>query len=163
EFVVRMCQDRVVIDAETRERLGSLFEVAQAAPAVASYDLKVRARPGRAARVAHLSVSFGAVCVRAPAHRGRAGEPVSRGFWRAWGAAPPEGVEPLECVLAVGSPVTTAEAALSAVGTYAHRSLIEEFHKGLKTGMGAERLRLETAARLYADIALLSVVTVRLL
>jgi hypothetical protein len=163
QFVVRMCQDRIILDEESRERLGSLWEVAQAASAVGSYDLKLRARPGQAARLAQLSVSFGAICIRAPAHQGRAGEPVSCWFVRAWEEHPPPGVEPLEWVLAVGFPVEAAESALTAVGIYAHRSLIEEFHKGLKTGMGAERLQLETAARLYAAIALLSVVTLRLL
>ena len=163
QFIVRMCQDRVIIDEESRDRLGSLFEIARGAPAVTSYDLKLRARPGQAARVARLSVSFGAICVRAPAYQGRAGEPVSCWFVRAWEEHPPAGVEPLEWVLAVGFLVTTAATALTAVGIYAHRSLIEEFHKGLKTGMGAERLQLETAARLYAAIALMSVVTLRLL
>jgi hypothetical protein len=163
QFVIRMCQDRVIIDEETRDRLGSLFEVAHAAPAVAGYTLKLRARPGQARRVAQLSVSFVAVCVRAPAHQGRAGEPVSCWLVRAWEEHPPAGVEPLEWVLAVGFPVATAADALRAVGIYSQRSVIEEFHKGLKTGMGAERLQLETAERLYAAIAIMSVVTLRLL
>jgi hypothetical protein len=163
QFVVRMCQDRVIIDEESRARLGPLFEVARAAPAVTSYDLKLRARPGCAARTARVSVSSGAICVRAPAHRGRAGEPVSCWFVRAWEEAPPEGVEPLEWILAVGFPVATAADALRAVGAYAHRPVIEDFHKGLKTGMGAERLQLEIAERLYAAIAIMSVVTLRLL
>jgi Transposase DNA-binding len=163
EFVVRMCQDRIIIDEETRDRLGSLFAVARAAEAVVGYTLTLRARPGQARRVARLSVSFGAICVRAPAHQGRTAEPVSCWFVRAWEEHPPAGLEPLEWVLAVGSPVETAAGAALAVGIYAQRSLIEEFHKGLKTGMGAERLQLETAARLYAAIAVMSVVTLRLL
>jgi hypothetical protein len=163
QFVVRMCQDRIIIDEETRDRLGSLFEVARAAPAVVGYPLELRARPGQPKRVARVSVSFGAICVRAPAHQGRAAEPVSCWFVRVWEEDPPAGVEPLEWVLAVGFPVEMAEDALRAVGIYAQRSVIEEFHKGLKTGMGAERLQLETAERLYAAIALMSVVTLRLL
>jgi hypothetical protein len=162
QFVVRLCQDRVVIDEETRGRLGSLLAVARAAPAIAGYALGLRARPGQAARVARLSVSSGAICVRAPAHRG-GGEPVSCRFVRAWEEDPPAGVEPLEWVLAVGFAAEGAEGALRAVGIYAQRPMIEEFHKGLKTGMGAERLQLETAERLYAAIALMSVVTLRLL
>jgi hypothetical protein len=163
QFVVRLCQDRVVIDGETRARPGSLFAVARAAPAIAGYALRLRARPGQAARVARLSVSSGAICVRAPAHRGRAGEPVSCRFVRAWEEDPPAGVEPLEWVLAVGFAVEGAEDALRAVGIHAQRPTVEEFHKGLKTGMGAERLQSETAERLYAAIALMSVVALRLL
>src|SRR5262249_18832122 len=106
---------------------------------------------------------FGAICVRAPAHQGRAGEPVCGWFVRAWEGHPPAGVEPLEWVLAVGFPVVTAEDALRAVGIYSQRSVIEEVPKGLKTGMGAERLQWETAARLSAALAIRSVVTLRLL
>jgi hypothetical protein len=46
---------------------------------------------------------------------------------------------------------------------YAGRWPIEEFRKGLKTGLGAERLRLETAARRYAATAIMSIVALRLL
>jgi hypothetical protein len=160
-----VCQDRVILEPESRDRLGTLREVARAAPAVTSYALQLRARPGQAKRTAALSVSFGALCVRAPAYqaRARAAEPISCRFVRAWEERPPAGVEPLEWILACGFPVTTAADALSAVGIYAQRSLIEEFHKGLKTGMGAERLQLETGHRLSAAIALMSVVTLRLL
>ena len=45
---------------------------------------------------------------------------------------------------------------------YATRWLIEDFHKALKTGLGAERLQLHTAHRLFATVALLSVVALAL-
>ena len=40
---------------------------------------------------------------------------------------------------------------------------MEEYHKALKTGMGAEHLQWESASRLYAAVAVMSVVAVRLL
>lgn len=44
-----------------------------------------------------------------------------------------------------------------------HQSLlIEDFHKALKTGLGAEKLQLQTAARPFAAVALLSVVALAL-
>jgi hypothetical protein len=45
---------------------------------------------------------------------------------------------------------------------YATRWVIEEYHKALKTGLGAERLQFETAARLFAAVAIMSVVALRL-
>ena len=45
---------------------------------------------------------------------------------------------------------------------YARRWLIEDFHKALKTGLGVEKLQLQTAARLFAAVALLSVVALAL-
>ena len=46
---------------------------------------------------------------------------------------------------------------------YATRWLIEASHKALKTGRGAERLQLESAARLCAAIAIMRVVAWRFL
>ena len=45
---------------------------------------------------------------------------------------------------------------------YASRWLIEEFHKALKTGLGVERLQLESAERLLAAAAIMSGVALRL-
>ena len=41
--------------------------------------------------------------------------------------------------------------------------MIEEYHKAIKTGLGAERLQLESAERLFAAIAIMSVVALRLI
>ena len=60
-------------------------------------------------------------------------------------------------------PITRLEDALGVVMDYGTRYLIEEFHKGLKTGMKAEELQLETAPRLFAAIAVMSIVALRLL
>ena len=46
---------------------------------------------------------------------------------------------------------------------YATRWMIEEYHKAIKTGLGAERLQPESAERLFAAIAIMSVVALRLL
>ncbi|GAA4034662.1 hypothetical protein GCM10022409_18870 [Hymenobacter glaciei] len=59
-------------------------------------------------------------------------------------------------------PVTGLPQAQAVVRQYASRWLIEDFHKALKTGLGAERLQLQTAARLFAAVALLSVVALAL-
>jgi hypothetical protein len=75
----------------------------------------------------------------------------------------PEGVEALEWVRYTDRPITTLEAAVGVVMDYGTRYLIEEFHKGLKTGLKAEELQLETAHRLFAAIAVMSVVALRLL
>lgn len=82
---------------------------------------------------------------------------------RVWEVEPPEGSTPLEWVLYCDDAVTNLADAVAVVEDYRRRVLIEEFHKGLKTGLGAERLQLETAPRLFAAIALMSVVALRLL
>jgi hypothetical protein len=75
----------------------------------------------------------------------------------------PEGVEALEWVLYTDWPTESLSDALMSVMDYATRFLIEEFHKGLKTGMKVEDLQLEQGSRLFAAIAVTSIVALRLL
>jgi hypothetical protein len=77
---------------------------------------------------------------------------------------PPAGIKaPLEWVLLTDAAIEGFEAALEVAVKYSARWLIEEFHKALKTGLGAERLQLETAHRLFAAIAIMSIVALRLI
>jgi hypothetical protein len=77
--------------------------------------------------------------------------------------APPPGVEPLEWILLSNLPAPDFELACRLIDFYACRPLIEDYHKGLKTGLGVERLQFERADRLEPVIALLSVVAALLL
>ena len=115
--------------------------------------------------VPRLLVSCGAVRVRAPERPGvTAGTnpPIDCWFIRIWEPCPPERVEPLEWVLYTDEPTETLEVALVGVMDYATRFLIEEFHKGMKTGLRIEALQLETGPRLFAAIAVMSIVALRL-
>jgi hypothetical protein len=165
-FLVRVNQDRVILDPSNGERMGLVFEhIAGVEPCGGMY-LDLRSRDGQKARRAQLLVSCGRVRVRAPERPGcTAGtnEPIDCWFIRVWEPAPPEGVEALEWVLYTDERTETLEAALFGVMDYATRFLIEEFHKGLKTGLKAEELQLETADRLFAAIAVMSIVALRLL
>lgn len=165
-FLVRVNQDRVVLDPSDGERMGLVSEhIAGVEPCGGMY-LDLRGRDGREARRARLLVSCGPVRVRAPERPGIAAgtnEPIDCWFIRVREPSPPEGVEALEWVLYTHEESETLEAALVGGMDYATRCLIEEFHKGLKTGLGAERLQLETGHRLFAAIAVMSVVALRLL
>lgn len=165
-FVVRVMQDRIVLDPGTGRRGGLTTDWAAATEAGGGVALELRGRDGHPARRAKLLVSFGAIRLQAPERPGQpagAGEPIDCWFVRAWEVEAPEGVEPLEWLLYHDRPVEDLAGALGVLRDYAIRPLIEEFHKGLKTGMGAERLQLEEAGRLFAATALMSVVALRLL
>jgi hypothetical protein len=165
-FIVRMSQNRVALDPADGQRLGLVFEHAAAAEPAGGMDLDLRARPGQAARRAHLLISFGRVRVQAPWRPGVApgeAKPVDCFVVRVWEPAPPEGVEPLEWDLYTDLPVASREEAVRVAMDYAARYLIEEFHTGLKTGLKAEELQLERGHRLFAAIAVMSVVALRLL
>jgi hypothetical protein len=76
---------------------------------------------------------------------------------------PPDRVEPLEWILLSNLPAASFAQAAQLIDFYSCRPLIEELHKGQKSGMGIERLQFESAQRLEPVIALLSVTTVLLL
>jgi Transposase Tn5 dimerisation domain len=165
-FVIRVSQNRILLNPATGKRLGLVFEhIASVAPLGGMY-LDLRGRDGQLARRAKLLISCGPVRVRAPERAGQAagaGAPIDCWFIRVWEQDPPDGVEPLEWVLYTDPPTETLQEALVGVMDYGTRFLVEEFHKGLKTGMKIEELQLEQANRLFAAIAVMSVVALRLL
>ncbi len=81
---------------------------------------------------------------------------------RVWEETGPDAAPGLEWLLLCDQPVTDFAQALTCARQYTSRWLIEDFHKALKTGLGAEKLQLQTAARLFAAVALLSVVALAL-
>ena len=159
-YVVRAAQNRAV---DTGDRL---FTQLRTAPPVASLTLELRARPRQPSRVATLHVAATAVELRAPRRPGAAAgrrPGVACTALRVWEPAAPAGAVPLEWLLLSDAAVAIAADAITLVQQYATRWVIEEYHKVLKTGLGAERLQLEEATRLFAAIAVMSVVAVRLL
>lgn len=165
-FLVRVNQDRVILDPSNDKRLGLVFEHIAGVEPLGGMYLDLRGRDGHPARRARLLVSCGPVRVQAPERPGHAAgtnEPIDCWFIRVWEPAPPEGVEALEWVLYTDQRTETLEEALAGAMDYGSRFLIEEFHKGLKTGLKAEELQFETAHGLFAAIAVMSIVALRLL
>jgi hypothetical protein len=159
-YVVRAARDRALAEGPR------LWATLRALPPQATLTVPLRARPAHPARVATLRVAAAPVTLRAPRRPGRpAGKRpgLACTALRVWEPAAPAGVEPLEWLLLSDAPAATAADAVTLVQQYATRWVIEEFHKALKTGLGAERLQLEAAARLFAAIAVMSVVAARLL
>jgi hypothetical protein len=165
-FVVRAKQDRALLAPETGQLSGRLFDIVKQQAALGSFALELRSRPGQVARTAHLSVSAVAVQIRAPWRPGKSpgkNPPINCTAVRVWESAPPAGIKPLEWVLLCDKQITNFTEALQCALIYCARWIIEEFHKALKTAMGAERLQLETAEALFAAIAIMSVVALRLI
>jgi hypothetical protein len=82
---------------------------------------------------------------------------------RVWEVAVPDAKDSLEWILLYDADVVDFAQARTCVLQYATRWVIEEYHKAIKTGLGAERLQLENAERLFAAIAIMSVVALRLI
>lgn len=159
-FVVRAAQDRRLRTADAR-----LWATLEALPAQQDVSLRLRGRDGAAGRIVRLAVAACPVALAAP-HRPRGGTapgPLACTAVRVWERAAPAGTAALEWRLLTDAPLATPAAVVTCVQQYATRWAIEEFHKGLKTGLGAERLQLGHGDRLRAAVALLSVVALRLL
>lgn len=166
DFCVRAAQDRSLAGG------GRLMETMRRAEPVASHSLELRARPGQAARTAHVALSSVRVRLLAPKRPASARTeepelPASIGCLavRVFEPGPPPGVtSPLEWILLCGDEENPApERLLERLGQYSCRWLIEEFHKALKSGLGAEDLQLESFGALSAATALLSLVALTLL
>ena len=171
-FVVRAAQDRSLVESKAR-----LFATVRSLPAWAVVELDVRERKpakaktgrkvhlGRPAHCAKLAVAACPVRIMSPARaeasKGKL-QPVACTAVRVWELDPPAGAEPLEWILLCDGPVETAATALECVLQYATRWVVEDFHKALKSGLGAERLRLETGHALKAAVALMSIGALRL-
>ena len=82
---------------------------------------------------------------------------------RVWEVTAPEAGDSLEWILLCDADVADFAQARECALQYATRWIIEEYHKAIKTGLGAERLQLEGAERLFAAIAIMSVVALRLI
>ena len=165
--MVRAAQNRALVAGADKSPAGRLFELARAQPSAGTVRLSLRGRPRQPARDMVLQVSFSpGLALRAPQRPGGAtgkGEPVPGGVVRVWEETGPEAAAPgLEWLLLCDQPVPDFAQALVCVRQYTSRWLIEDFHKALKTGLGAEKLQLQTAARLFAAVALLSLVALAL-
>jgi hypothetical protein len=95
---------------------------------------------------------------------GRSGKPpIPCTAVRVWEVAAPDPTDRLEWILLCDAKVTDFAQARACALQYSTRWVIEAYHKAIKTGLGAERLQLESAERLFAAIAIMSVVALRLI
>ena len=104
--------------------------------------------------------------MRAPQRSGAAtgkDDPIPCAVVRVWEAGEAgSATSGLKWLLLSDQPVTDFAQAHECARQYVSRWLIEDFHKALKTGLGAEKRQLQTAARFFPAVALLSVVALAL-
>jgi hypothetical protein len=174
-YVIRSAKDRRLCgeDHVGDDRLHDhLHAYARDLPTLGTRVVEVPARAGRrAARRATVAVAAGPVTLAAPPpYRARGehdGRVIDTWVIRVSEVDPPPPAAdvggPLEWILLSNRPAATFAQASESVDFYACRPLIEDYHKGLKTGLGIERLQFAHADRLEPAIALLSVVAALLL
>jgi len=185
-FVIRSSYNRRILiahDAPEASDTAKLHEYVRTLPEEGTWTLQVTSkvtskvelrsprRKGkkktvkRKAREAKMAVAFAPVQIRPSTKKtGNYGnEPLALWIIRVWEVDPPKGQERLEWVLVTNEPVRSFSDAYRVVGWYECRWIIEEYHKGMKTGCRIESPQFTTEDRLQPTIALLSVVTLTLL
>jgi hypothetical protein len=170
-FMIRAGQLFVLRSRENRKLLAPvhgeqyLYEAIRSCPSQMEWDHEVPEGKDRAYRKTRLRISFTPVTLEVP---GKAtgeypDEPLPMWAVRIWEPEAPPGVDPLEWILLTNVPVHNAADARVRGVWYECRFVVEEFHKGMKTGSGIERLQLTEIGRLEPAIGILSAVTTTLL
>jgi hypothetical protein len=126
--------------------------------------LEVPRRRGQPARRAQIQVRWSSVTIEAPAVGCKKSWPplTLRAVW-VQEPNPPAGVEPIDWMLLTDLPVTTAQEAWEKVQWYCRRWGIEEWHRALKNGCGAEQREFKTAEHLKRALAFDLIVAWRIL
>ena len=165
-------QRRFVLRAKENRRLKKpigdnayLFDGVRSIPPMGERTLKVAASPGRKARTTQVQIAFTPVCIALPNRKSGDYAPAPLDLWavRVWEPNTPANEEPLEWVLLTNCPVQTLQDAFERIDWYELRWIIEEYHKGMKTGCGIETLQFDTKEAAEPAIALLSAVATTLL
>ena len=163
DVLFRAAQDRRVWRDESRQTPVKLRGYAASLASQGDDEVAIPARGGRASRTARVHLAASRVWVPAPGGTpGRKGRPVVAAWVvRIWEPDPPVGVEALDWVLVTSVPTETVAAIRERRDRYGCRWLVEVFHDIAPNGCGEEDRRFETAARMGARLAILSLVAVR--
>lgn len=119
----------------------------------------------RKAREAKMAVSFAPVQIKPPGLKSgnHGNNPLPTWVVRVWEKTPPKDQEGLDWFLITNEPVLCFEDAYRVVEWYECRWIVEEYHKGMKTGCKIESPQFTCEDRLQPTIALLSIVALTLL
>jgi hypothetical protein len=172
-FLLRAREDRHL--AKPRSGPSRLFEAVRQVEAAGTHEVRVREappkktgrkpRPGRQRRTTMAQVAFAPVRIAPPCKRLGEYQSQALDLWavRIWEPVTPKGEEPLEWILLTNCPVLTLQDAFDRINWYELRWIVEEYHKGMKTGCSIESLQFEKIERLEPAIALISAVATTLL
>lgn len=164
DFLFRLTQNRQAWEDAEHEQWTKLRDHARSLASQGDDRVEIPSRGGRAGRVAEVQLAAAPVWIPAPSGtRQRFAQPVIAAWVvRIWEAHPPAGVEGLEWILLTSAPTHTPDDLRERRDWYACRWMVEVFHNIEKNGCSEEDRRFETAERMAACLAILSLVAVRI-
>jgi len=158
DFLIRAYHDRALSEGE-----GHLKAAVAQAPVCGRLTVALRARAGRAARQAQVEVRTCSLNLKGPYRLGGQRPDFQVNVVEVREVAAPPGDEPLHWLLLTSLPCRTWVQVRRVVRLYTMRWCVEEYHKALKSGTGAEDSQMERAYRIESLVAVLGIVAVRLL
>ena len=157
DFVIRAVNNRLLNNSKEDK----LFDLVSNLKPAGQIVLDIRKRPQQIPRKAKLDVGFSKIEIKSP--KSRKGEIIECNIVHVIEKDPPEGQEPLEWLLLTSVEVNSFEDACQIIEWYKCRWIIEEYHKGIKTGCNVEKKQLKTGKRLENFLGLANIVALRLL
>jgi hypothetical protein len=158
DFIIRAFHDRVLSGGQ-----GHLKAAVAKAPRFGQLTVELRARAGRAARMAKVEVRATTLSLNGPRRLSGKQPDFQVNVVEVREVAALEGAQPLHWLLLTSLPCRTWAQVRRIVRRYAMRWTVEEYHKALKSGAGVEDSQMERAYRIESLVAVLGVVAVRLL
>lgn len=158
KFVFRTCVNRRAGDGgET-----TVYEVMEEQRVKGVHRIEVRDSKGKAS-TATLEIKYQKIKVQPPLGKEKRYGELELTVIHATERGTPEGREPIEWKLVTNLPVTCKADAIEKLEWYALRWKIETFHKVMKSGCKAEDSKLRTAERLANLIAMMCILSWRVL
>lgn len=162
-FLLRSRENRKLHVPINGERY--LYEAVRSWRSRSNYTVRVSATDKRAARVATVNISYGKVIIAPPGKRSGDydEEPLEMWAVRVWEPNPPKGEEPLEWILLTNVEIVDTQDACDRAEWYGDRFIVEDYHKGMKTGCGIETMQFDTIERLEPAIGIVSILATTLM
>jgi len=157
DFLIRAKNDRILEETSKNK----LFDFVKTLDPTGVIELDVRKRPKQIPREAMLNVSFSKVKILGP--KARKDEEIECNVVYVIEKDPPENQEPLEWILLTSVDVNSFDDACQIIEWYKHRWIIEEYHKGIKSGCKVEEKQLKTVERLENFLGVANIIALRLL
>lgn len=142
---------------------GHIFEEIKKASIVGYTEIELERNGNRKKRIAALEIKFCKVDIKAPEIINRDGEDLPINVIIAEEKNFQDGKEKLFWVLLTNENIETKEDCLRIVRYYQSRWLVEDFHKGLKSGCRIEERQLQSREKLIKLLGMFSIMTYQLL
>lgn len=167
-FIVRVAQDRIVVDEEGTlklfDALETCVEVATRRVPLSRRIRPVKPHPRRAERSAQLTFASKTLELRRPTSAAKDLPASLRlNFVHVFEKNPPAGQSPIDWKLVTSEPIETAQQVEAVVDGYRVRWVIEEYNKAIKSGCRIERCQLESLDAILNLLAIVLPVAAQLL